>query len=486
MQRDRCFRRDGNHREVSKENGEVNSEVNNEVNSEVSIAVESTGILSMIEESTLTTPNPRPTGSWQPLLTGEAAARAWQSIHEVAAALSQNPTAPASERAAGLAGGSAGIALFFAYLAAAVDDEAHADRALAYLDQAIEDLAQQPMSASLYSGFTGISWTAQHLSGRLFAADPAADEDHEIDAALLTLLDQETWTTDYDLIGGLAGFAVHALEALPRKTARHCLEQVLTQLERLAVRSPQGISWFTAPHLLPAYQREMCPQGYFNLGLAHGVPAVIAVLALAVAAGVAEPRIEPLLAAAVDWLLAQELDDNRGFPSWVGEGYIPQPSRLAWCYGDLGLTAALFLAARAAGQTRWEAEALRIARRAAVRPSDTAGVRDVGLCHGAAGLGHLFNRLYQASGDASLAAAARFWFAETLNLRRPNEGIAGYLSFAPSDPGEQQWLADPGFLTGAAGAALALLAAVSPQEPAWDRVLLCSIPPGYGSAENEF
>jgi hypothetical protein len=38
-------------------------------------------------------------------------------------------------------------------------------------------------------------------------------------------------------------------------------------------------------------------------------------------------------------------------------------------------------------------------------------------------------------------------------------------------------VADPGLLTGAAGIALALLAATSLIEPAWDRVLLVAVPP---------
>ena len=38
------------------------------------------------------------------------------------------------------------------------------------------------------------------------------------------------------------------------------------------------------------------------------------------------------------------------------------------------------------------------------------------------------------------------------------------------------WRDEPGFLTGAAGIGLALLAALFPVEPAWDRVLLASIP----------
>ena len=50
---------------------------------------------------------------------------------------------------------------------------------------------------------------------------------------------------------------------------------------------------------------------------------------------------------------------------------------------------------------------------------------DSGLCHGAAGVGHLFNRLYQASGDPALAEAARFWFDRALAQYQPGEGIGG-------------------------------------------------------------
>jgi hypothetical protein len=104
-------------------------------------------------------------------------------------------------------------------------------------------------------------------------------------------------------------------------------------------------------------------------------------------------------------------------------------------------------------------------------------VVDAGLCHGAAGLGHLFNRLFQATGDSCLAEAARFWLARTLQMRRPGRGVGGYEAWQLDDDGKVTWIADPGLLAGAAGIALALLAATTPVEPAWDRVLLVSVPP---------
>jgi len=72
-----------------------------------------------------------------------------------------------------------------------------------------------------------------------------------------------------------------------------------------------------------------------------------------------------------------------------------------------------------------------------------------------------------------LAQAARRWIDETLALRR-GEGIGGFLSWAPNEEKEIGWREEPGFLTGAAGIGLALLAAATAVEPEWDRVLQVS------------
>jgi hypothetical protein len=102
---------------------------------------------------------------------------------------------------------------------------------------------------------------------------------------------------------------------------------------------------------------------------------------------------------------------------------------------------------------------------------------DAGLCHGAAGLAHLFNRMFQATGDPALGEAARGWYARTLDARRPGRGIGGIAARVSESDGGSRWVADPGLLTGAAGVALALLAGVSSVDPAWDRLLLVSPPP---------
>lgn len=220
-------------------------------------------------------------------------------------------------------------------------------------------------------------------------------------------------------------------------------------------------------------------EGFINLGVAHGVPGAIAMLAGARAAGIAESR--PLLDDAVAWLLAQKLPAGAGsrFATevWLDGDGAPQPSSLAWCYGDLGIAATLLAAGRTVGESGWEREALKIARAAAARPpAREKECVDACLCHGAAGVGHLFNRLHQATGEPVFAAAARTWLLEALDRRQPGAPFGGFRTQAMGPEGVKGWRDEPGFLTGAAGIGLCLLAAATALEPAWDRILLITSP----------
>lgn len=428
-----------------------------------------------------------PTGQWQPILAGPLRERAWETVEAIAEALRTATYDPlraglsaeihGAAAAASLSSGAAGLALFFDYLAQTHVNENDSPRVIHLLEEAMEQVANATMSPAFHGGFTGVGWAIAHLLGRTGA--PATDDPNaEFDEFLRDYVSRAPWTGDYDLIGGLVGIGIYALERLPRPIAIECLAQVITRLEELAEQNEQGIAWFTPSYLLPAWQRELCPNGYYNLGLAHGIPGVVALLGHAYAAGVATAQAQRLLEGAVPWLLAQTIEENGdiGFASWQAPEYTPRLARLAWCYGDPGVAAALLVAAHSLRRPAWEAAALTIARRAAQRPTERAGVVDAGLCHGAAGLGHLFNRIYQATGDPVVGAAAHTWLQAALDLRQPGQGVAGYLAWSPGEDKSTPWAAEAGLLTGAAGVALALLAATTSSEPAWDRMLLIDAP----------
>jgi class I lanthipeptide synthase len=408
--------------------------------------------------------------TWRPLLSGALAERAAETLREIARCVGAG-------RAAALAGGSAGHAIFYRYLSRYQTDRGHEGTAVRLLDHSIEMLSEKPAISSLWDGFTGVAWAVAHLEGSLLEQGED-DPNEEIDDVLLAELKRSPWDGPYDLISGLVGTGVYALERLPRPTAVTCLERVVERLAETAISTQDGITWWTPPKWIWHETRHDYPRGYYNLGVAHGTPGVIALLGAACAAGVAVGVARPLLPRAVDWLLAQELgkDYAMRFPSYVYPDSKPAPSRLAWCYGDLGIAAVLMSAARGAEVRSWEDQAIRIARSSAARPFETARTIDASLCHGAAGNAHLFNRLHQATGDEELGRAAVEWYERTLQFRRPGEGAAGFLARVSDATGKPEWRPEKGMLNGIAGIGLVLLAALTGEDPAWDRTLIPALP----------
>lgn len=433
------------------------------------------------------TPDPQ---TWRPILEGAAAEQARAAIAAIAAILGANlpslDDAPADclARLIFVEAGRAGLALFFAYLARANGDRTSADVAERYLDEAIAWAPRTALalpsdiSLSLSGGFAGLALVIERLR-RLGISTPAGEElCRATDERLLAELDRPpdpAVPDDYDLLYGLVGRGVYALDRLSAPTATPLLAAVVDRLAARAERRPDGITWWTPPAHID--RADEFPHGRYNLGLAHGVPGVVGFLGLVCAAGIATATVRPLLDGAVAWRLAQRLDHRPGpsFRHYVGTGIKPRPPRLAWCYGDPGVAAALLVAARAVGRPDWEREAIGIALHAADAPPEACGIVDAPFCHGALGVGHLFNRLVQATGRPRLAETARFWLERGLAMRRPGGKLGGFHALVADGSGRPtRRVAFRRLLIGSAGIGLALLAATTDVEPAWDRFFLLS------------
>jgi lantibiotic modifying enzyme len=410
---------------------------------------------------------------WTTLLEGPLRERALQIVDEAADVL----RARRGEARPSLADGGAGLALLFAELERGQPWRGHRAHAEQFIREAASALEEHPLPPGFYEGFSGIAWSIERLGAM---GVPSVEDLEEIDEALLGLVSRQPWHAHYDLITGLVGIGLYALERLPRPVAARCLEQIVNRLEERSSRTGPGISWWTPPEHLPPHQREVSQEGYFNLGAAHGMPTVVALLALIAREGVAERKARELSASGARWLLANALPDSPGarFPALVVPGIPAESCRSAWCYGDPGVALCLLVAARAVSDLELERVVLEIAREAAQRPAEHTGVRDAGLCHGAAGLGHIFNRLYQATRDPLFKEAATSWLARAMEMRRPGEGVAGYLSWSllPGQEGTSGWVPDGSLLNGTTGIALALQAACHPFAPTWDGLLMAAIP----------
>lgn len=439
---------------------------------------------------TATTPIPRPAGAqggrptvWRPILEGELRRRALATAKQIASELGRRPMSGDGS----LAYGHAGVALLFDYLGRAAPEDKLSlrldDLTAQRLSAAVDYLAEQELSLSLFGGFTGVAWSFAHLKGDDGGVDVGGeeagrgeDEQFEaVDAALIEAVESTPWQEHYDLIGGLAGVGLYALARLPHPAAARCLRGVVERMHEQAQSVPEGIAWHTPTRLVPERRRHLSPNGEYDFGVAHGIGGAIGMLAQACSAGVAEDLARPLVEGAVGWLLAHRIENSPGarFPYDKREGEPLSPARTAWCYGDPGIAAVLALAGRCLNRPDWEQEATSIAVEAAQLSPEETSVKDAGLCHGAAGLAHIYNRLYQASGDVRLKDAAVAWLVKTLDYQREG-GIAGYRAWQTGSDPSGEWLEREGLLEGAAGVALALLAGATDIDPSWDQSLLMS------------
>lgn len=402
---------------------------------------------------------------WKPILLGTLAERAREIVADITEGLTSAP---------GIRAPNQGAALLHAYLAIERGSDLHLDRSLEELDR-LGDHVAGIRAVGLHGGLAGIAFVTQHLGTTLadwidpYESDPCEDADR----ALLEVVRGQRPRGTFDLLEGLAGIATYAQERLPRPSARALIAAVVDRLAQDAEHTPMGVTWRTWP-LGPTDPRvQGQAQGIYNLGVAHGVPAVIVALARAACAGIEVERARSLLENSVRWLTAQvsERADGR-IPRWIpadGTAATELVAREMWCQGGLGLSVALLLAARLMARADWEATALTVGRREARRGTTNQAI-DACLCHGAAGNGHLYNRLYQATGEELFRVTALRWLASTIDRYQPGTGIGGFLFL------KDRMVASAGLMDGSAGVGLALLAAVGKTRPAWDRMLLADLP----------
>ncbi|HEX7166522.1 MAG TPA: lanthionine synthetase C family protein [Acidimicrobiales bacterium] len=404
---------------------------------------------------------------WGPVLFGADAEHALALAEGIAAAL-RAPENQEHVSALGpsYSGGWMGIAL-------ALDATGDREGALHLAERAIDWASAASFDPRLYIGDPGIAFSLDVLAG-----DEADDEDGDVDEALAKLVTSASpWPGSYDLIHGIVGIGTYALSRLrrvadpDRSTNRWTAEQVVERLGELATDTPAGTTWVTRIETLPVKgdRADRYPDGYYDMGLAHGIAGVVTFLAGATAAGV--PGASDLLERAVPWVLEQGA--NGSYPLLFGPGDPPQHGRIAWCYGDPSVAIALLAAGRALGADDVVDAARRLTRLAAARPREASGVVDAMLCHGSAGLGHLFNRLAHQLGDDQVEATARGWYLAAIAAHDASVALGGFLGFRPPREGHPGGYAPvAGLLEGSAGVALTFVAAATGADPVWDELFL--------------
>jgi hypothetical protein len=262
------------------------------------------------------------------------------------------------------------------------------------------------------------------------------------------------------------------------------LERLLRGLIELTAGRGHPRRWHTPAALASGPLRSEFPRGLHNCGLAHGVPGPLALLSLAVLAGVRVPGAVEAIHSSARWLAEHRIGTEHE-PDWpdgvaldAGEppaaAPVGTPGRAAWCYGAPGVARSLWLAGCAVAEPQWQDLAARTIRAVAARPGSAWGLVTPAFCHGAAGLLRVLQRFAADLADPEIASAADRLAAGLAAEFDPDALLGVRVADADGTLVDQ-----PGLLDGAAGVALALLGQPGERSappmaaaPAWDRMFL--------------
>ena len=274
------------------------------------------------------------------------------------------------------------------------------------IQRSIDEAAAKPLNLS-FDGLLGWSLTMEQAL-RLLGSE--SDVCEASDRCLAQSLEVATPEADLqtDLLRGTAGCLAYLARWPSTPLVERCRTGLLDRFEAQVGR------------LIASDMPE--------LGYAHGLAGLVAVLSDAVEAGWGRARESHLLSRCVERLLANRSSAGRfSFPFSSGSG------RVAWCNCDMGIAIALLKSGRAMGQPAWVELAQSMAQQMASVEPEASGVTDANLCHGAAGAGLMLSLLGDQLRAPEVLASATAWFNRVANYRLVNAPLAGFLYDARAD-----------------------------------------------------
>jgi lantibiotic modifying enzyme len=378
----------------------------------------------------------------------------------------------------GVLAGLAGISLFEFYYSKYLDIDDHADIGVEMLTDCIDKINEGYSYPTFCTGIAGAGWVLDHLEQEEFMDADNDDLLPELDQYIHTFMVTDMKNGNYDFLHGAIGYAFYFLNRYRNTKSSELkqkyidnLNEFLDLLEGLSEDAGDGkIRWESELSI------ETKERGY-NLSLSHGMSSIVGILTKLHENDDFKAKSEPMLKGAIHYILGfktTQEDPFSIFPSWVTDKKDDEEgqSRLAWCYGDLGVAMRFWFASKTLKDEGLGKTALEVLKHSARRIKvEDSLVRDAGLCHGSYGNAQMFLRMYRETGDQEFKDAFEFWIQDGIDRGTFEDGYAGYKQWKGVD---KSWAPETSLLEGIAGIGLSILDYLADYDTNWDECLMIS------------
>lgn len=361
-----------------------------------------------------------------------------------------------------------------------------------YLNEIVQELAEGAIVATepaFCNGKAGINWVFAYLFKKdllnLSDWQLLCDQDGELEEIAIKMLENG----NYDFLYGALGIAWYLLYT--QKDYGHFLKNLFQLLKHLESES-------AAKNIIPLFdhQRYQPAPDRVDMGLSHGITSILKFCLQSYAQNMCAEEAKSLAEKIINFLTehAHSGEALSFFPNFVrvnvaedGKGVSrvgasddkdtsearqeQGQSRLAWCYGDLGIGYILYQAGILFNNGEIAKFALQVLTHCTRRKTDPdTMLKDSGICHGSAGIAHIFNKVWHDTRQPVFKDACDYWIQKTLDMAIYSDGFAGYKKYGGST-GEYE--KTPALIDGVAGIGLVLLSYLT-GDFSWDYCFMLS------------
>ncbi len=374
----------------------------------------------------------------------------------------------------GVLAGISGMALFHYYYYGLTREESSAELGAGILAEVVEKINEGYNFPTFCTGIAGAAWTIELLCQERFIDINTDDLLAELDNFLLESMTIEAKESHHDFLHGALGTGYYFLKryqntksASLKEKYKTILTGLITSLKDTSKHNEKGIFW-------ESELRKKDSLTGINLSMSHGMASIINFLCRLYALPDFKALVEEMITTSISYVMSLKKDNHSIpalFPSWVS-GTIKEKehSRLAWCYGDLGMGITLWRAGKALDNVQYKEEAIALLKHSAKRRDiNEAKVFDAGLCHGAFGIMTIYNYMYNETTDPVFKETTEFWMDQALDMAIHEDGYAGYLQWRGDI---KEWNKEINLLEGTAGIGLAIISYLAPHDSGWNECLM--------------
>ncbi|ABO65652.1 lantibiotic biosynthesis protein [Geobacillus thermodenitrificans] len=285
---------------------------------------------------------------------------------------------------------------------------------------------------------------------------------------------------DYDAISGVAGIASYCL-LFPqemKKSITLILKYIIDLSQDKQMEDINVPGWYIPPmNAFSDTERRKWPSGFFNIGLSHGIPALLIVLCNAKKLNIYVHGQDECIQRIADFLMKFQIKDENGsywgthvsLEEYKNGSVLNKDTRDAWCYGTPGVAYSLLIAGKTLNNQSYIDCAVSGMKLASKR---LYNIFSPSFCHGLSGVAYICNRFYEETNISDFKEAACKLVDDIIKFYN-EEFPFGFKNIEESE-GSTKYYDYVGLIDGTAGILLTILAIQNSKKTPWDCAFLLS------------